>query len=87
MLGHRALDLVVADDRAVGIVEDREEFFAMNVDKEIVFAVEMERCGRVRRGHEQKTLDLLEAGIEQAVEAAGAGDRQQRVFQQLAIFR
>jgi hypothetical protein len=82
MLGHRALDLVVADDRAVGIVEDREEFFAVDVDEEIVLAVEMERRGRVRRGHEQKTLDLLEAGVEQAVEAAGAGDRQQRVLQQ-----
>ena len=63
MLGHRALDLVVGDDRAVGIVKDREEFFAVNVDEEIVLAVEMERRGRVRRGHEQKALDLLEAGV------------------------
>ena len=87
MLGHRALDLVVTDDRAVGIVEDREEFFAVDVDEEIVLAVEMERRGRVRRGHEQKALDLLEAGVEQAVEAARAGDRQQGVLQQAAILR
>ena len=87
MLGHRALDLVVGDDGAVGIVEDREEFFAVDMDEEIVLAVEMERRGRIRRGHEQKALDLLEAGVEQAVEAAGAGDRQQRVFQQRAVFR
>ena len=87
MLCHRALDLVVVDDRAVGIVKDREEFFAVDVDEEIVLAVEMERRGRIRRGHEQKTLELLEAGVSQAVEAARAGDRQQGVFQQLAVFR
>src|SRR4030095_15288896 len=76
MLGHRAFDLVVTDDRTVGIVEDREEFFAVDVDEEIVFAVEMERRGRVRRGHEQKALNLLETGVEQAVAAARAGPRQ-----------
>src|SRR5262245_60737838 len=61
--------------------------FRSDVDEEIVLAVEMERRRRIRRGHEQKSLDLLEAGIEQAVAAARAGNRQQRVFQKLAIFR
>ena len=83
MLGHRVLDLVVVDDRAVVVVEDREEFFAVDLDEEIVLAVEMERRGRVRRRDEDKTFDLLEAGIEQAVEAARAGHRHQRVLQQL----
>src|SRR6202022_4131842 len=65
MFCHRTLDLVVRDDPAVGIVEDREELFAVDVDEEIVFAVEMERRGRIRRGYEQKALDLLKTGIEQ----------------------
>src|SRR4051812_25900050 len=84
MLGHRTLDLLVGDDRAVVIVENREEFFAADMDEEIVLAVEMERRGRIRRGYEDKTLDLFEAGVGQAVAAAGAGHRQQRVFQKSA---
>src|SRR5713226_1342613 len=63
------------DDGAVAVVEDREELFAVDVHEETVFAVEMERRGRIRRGHGQETLDLLEVGVEQAVEAARAGHR------------
>src|ERR1700737_4290842 len=82
MFGHRALDLVVADDGAVVVVENGEEFFAVDMHEEIVFAVLMERRGRIRRGHEQESLDLFEAGVEQAVEAAGPRHREQRVFQE-----
>src|SRR6266516_4016945 len=81
VLGHRALDLVVGDDGAVVVVEDGEEPFAADMDEEMISAVEMERRGRIRRGHEQEPLDLFEVGVEQAVEAARAGHRQQRVFQ------
>ncbi len=87
MPGHRALDLVVGDDGTVGVVENGEELFAVDMHEEIVFAVEMKRRGRIRRGHEQKALDLFEAGVEQAVEAARPRHRQQGVLQQLAILR
>jgi hypothetical protein len=63
VLGHRALDLGVVEQAAVGVVVDGEELFAVDMDEEIVLAVEMERRRRVRRGHEQKALDLFEAGI------------------------
>ena len=63
MFGHRALDLGVVDDRAVDVIIDGEELFAVDVDEEIVLAVEMERRRRIRRGHEQKSLDLFEACI------------------------
>src|SRR5882757_6432260 len=85
VFGHRALDLVVGDDAAVVVVENGEKLLAVDMDEEIVLAVEMKRRGRIRRGHEHKTLDLLEAGVEQTVWTAGGGDRQQRVFQQLTV--
>ncbi len=87
MFGHRTLDLVVGDDRTVGIVENREEFFAVDMHEEIVFAVEMERRGRIRRGYEQKAFDLLETGVEQRVEAARPRHREQGVFQQFSVVR
>ena len=49
MLGHRAFDFVVTDDGAVVIVENGEELLAVDMDEEIVLAVEMERRGRIRR--------------------------------------
>jgi hypothetical protein len=87
VLGHRAFDLVVADDGPVVVVEDGEEFFAVDVNEEIVLAVEMERRSRIRRRHEQKSLDLFEAGVQQAVEAARPRHRQQRVFEQRPVCR
>ena len=59
----------------------------MDLDEEVVLAIEMEWRGRVRRGDENETFELLEAGIAQAVEAAGACNRQQRVLDQPAVLR
>ncbi len=56
--GRRELHVLLADQRAVAIVEDVHELVAMDLDEDVLFRIDMKRRRRIGRRHEDIAFEI-----------------------------